>query len=57
MWGFSDNQMRRCRAETLYELEKWFAEEGWPSEGFRKGLGVRDALAGDVARIFPESIS
>jgi hypothetical protein len=26
--------MRRRRAETLYELEKSFREEGWPSDGF-----------------------
>ena len=26
--------MRRRRAETLYELEALFAEEGWPSEEF-----------------------
>ena len=31
MRGFSDNEMRRCRAESFYELEKLFMEEGWPS--------------------------
>jgi hypothetical protein len=34
MWGISQSEMRRRRAETLYELEALFAEEGWPSEEF-----------------------
>ena len=34
MWGVSDKEKRRRRAETLYELEALFAEEGWASEEF-----------------------
>ncbi len=34
MWGSSKSEMRRSRAETLYELETGFREEGWPSEEF-----------------------
>jgi hypothetical protein len=34
MWGFSDSQLCRRKAATLYELEALFAEEGWPSEDF-----------------------
>ena len=32
MWGLSDSEMRRRRAEILYELETGFREEGLPSE-------------------------
>ena len=32
MWGSSDSEMRRRRAEILYELETGFREEGLPSE-------------------------
>ncbi len=35
MWGFSESQMHRRKAATLYELEVLFAaEEGWLSEDF-----------------------
>jgi hypothetical protein len=34
MWGISEREMRRRVAETLYELEALFAEEGWPSKEF-----------------------
>ena len=34
MWGWSDSQMRRRKAATLYELEVLFAEQGWPTEDF-----------------------
>ena len=32
VWGLSDSEMRRRRAEALYELETGFREEGWPSD-------------------------
>lgn len=32
VWGPPETERRRRRAEALYELEKTFAEEGWPSE-------------------------
>jgi hypothetical protein len=34
MWGSPKSEMRRSRAEALYELETGFREEGWPSEEF-----------------------
>ena len=34
MWGLSKSQMRRGRAEMLYELETAFREDGWPSGDF-----------------------
>ena len=34
VWGITDREKRRRRAEGLYELEKAFREEGWPSDGF-----------------------
>ena len=34
VWGIPDREKRRRRAEGLYELEKAFREEGWPSDGF-----------------------
>ena len=34
MWGLSKSEKRRSRAESLYELETSFMEEGWPSEEF-----------------------
>jgi hypothetical protein len=30
--GVPDEERRRRRAESLYETEKLFAEEGWPSD-------------------------
>ena len=32
MWDSSKSEMRRSRAEILYELETGFREEGWPSD-------------------------
>lgn len=32
VWGIPEREMRRCRAETRYELEALFAEAGWYSE-------------------------
>ena len=32
MWGLYDSEMRRRRAEILYELETGFREEGLPSD-------------------------
>ena len=34
MWRIPEREMRRRRAETLYELEALFAEAGWHSEDF-----------------------
>ncbi len=34
MWGIPEREMRRRVAETLYELEALFEEEGQPSEEF-----------------------
>jgi hypothetical protein len=34
MLGLSKSEMRRSRAEALYELETGFREEGWTSEEF-----------------------
>ena len=34
MWGIPESEMRRCRAEALYDIETGFREEGWPSEEF-----------------------
>jgi hypothetical protein len=32
VWGFSDSEIRRRRAEELYELETMVTEDGWPSD-------------------------
>jgi hypothetical protein len=32
--GIPDCETRRRRAATLYAVETWFREEGWPSEEF-----------------------
>ncbi len=32
MWGSSDSEMRRRKAEMLYELEAGFRADGWPPE-------------------------
>jgi hypothetical protein len=34
VWRIPEREMRRRRAETLYELEALFAEAGWHSEEF-----------------------
>lgn len=32
VWGLSDSEKRRNRAEMLYELETGFRKQGWPSD-------------------------
>jgi hypothetical protein len=33
VWGFSDGEIRRRRAEELYEIEcEFVGEDGWPSD-------------------------